>query len=116
MSAGTVTVQVDADLHAKISDCIAARDEGMAAAEEADRSGWNRALIDQAIDVFAGTGRPFSANDVRVVLPDDVPGPLFGARFSAAQTQRRIRFNGYVRSTKKNTHNKPVALWRGVTS
>lgn len=114
MTAGTVTISVDADLHARIADCIAARDEGMRQAEEADRSGWNAALIDQAIDVFAATGRPFSANDVRVVLPDDLPGPLFGARFSAASTQKRIRFVGYVRSTKKNTHGKPVGLWRGI--
>ena len=112
----TVLVEVDADLHARITDCIAARDEGMAQAEESDRTGWNKALIDQAIGHFAATGRPFSANDLRVVLPDDVPGPLFGARFYAASVQGRIRFVGYVRSTKKNTHSKPVARWVGTTT
>lgn len=110
----TVTIEVDAELHARISDCIAARNAGMAQAEEADRSGWNKALIDQAIDAFAATGQQFSANDVRVVLPADLPGPLFGARFSAAQTTQRIRFVGYTRSTKKNTHGKPVGLWVGT--
>ena len=109
----TVTIQVPADLHAQISECVALRNEGMAQAEEADRSGWNKALIDQAIDVFAATREPFSANDLRVLLPDDLPGPLFGARFSAAQTAGRIRFVGYTRSTKKNTHGKPVAVWVG---
>ena len=109
----TVTIEVDADLHATIAQCVAARDEGMAQAEEADRSGWNKSLIDQAIDAMARTGERFSANDLRVLLPDDVPGPLFGARFSAAQTAGRIRFVGYTRSTKKNTHGKPVAVWVG---
>ena len=109
----TVTITVDADLHATITDCIAARDEGMARAEDADRSGWNKALIDQAIDALANTGERFSSNDLRVLLPDDIPGPLFGARFSAAQTKGRIRFVGYTRSTKKNTHGKPVAVWVG---
>ena len=109
----TVTVEVDADLHAKIADCIAARNEGMAQAEDSDRSGWNKALIDQTIDVLARTGDRFSANDLRILLPDDLPGALFGARFSAAQTAGRIRFVGFTRSTKKNTHGKPVAVWVG---
>lgn len=109
----TVTIQVPADLHATIAECVAARNEGMAQAEEADRSGWNKALIDQAIAALANTGQRFSSNDLRVLLPEDIPGPLFGARFSAAQTKGRIRFVGYTRSTKKNTHGKPVAVWVG---
>lgn len=112
----TVTIEVDADLHARIQDCIAARDAGIAQAEEADRTGWNRNLIDQAIDYLAATGQPFSSNDLRVLLPDDLPGPLFGGRFSAAVTQRRIRFIGFTRSTKKNTHGKAVNLYVGRTS
>lgn len=109
----TVSIEVDADLHAKLSVCIAERDAGMAQAEEADRSGWNKALIDQAIDVFAGTGLPFSSNDIRAVLPGDLPGALFGARFSAALTSKRIRFIGFTRSTKKNTHGKAVNVYVG---
>jgi hypothetical protein len=110
----TVTVTVDADLRARLEVCIAERDEGMKLAEEADRSGWNKALLDQAIDYLAATGRPFSANDLRVLLPDDLPGPLFGSRFQHASRNRRvIRFAGYTTSTKKNTHAKPVALWVG---
>lgn len=110
----TVTIEVDADLHARISDCIAARDEGMARAEEADRSGWNKALIDQGIDALAATRMPFSSNDLRVLLPDDLPGPLFGARFSHALNNRQvIRFIGTTRSTKKNTHGKAVNLYVG---
>lgn len=115
MSAATVLVEVDAAVHASISECIAERDAGMAQAEDADRTGWNRALIDQAIDVFAATGRPFSANNIRVLLPDDVPGALFGARFSHALNNRKvIRFVGTTKSSKRNTHGKPVNVYVGT--
>lgn len=109
----TVTIEVDEELHAKLAVCIAERDAGMAQAEEADRSGWNRALIDQGIDALAATGQPFSANDLRVLLPDDLPGALFGARFSAALTTGRIRYVGSKASNKKNTHNKRVGVYVG---
>lgn len=109
----TVTIEVDADLHASITRCIAERDAGMAQAEESELTEWNRRLIDQAIEVFANAGGKFSANDLRPLLPD-VPGPLMGARFYAARVRGRIRFAGYVTSTKKNTHAKPVYLWTGV--
>jgi hypothetical protein len=110
----TVTITVDEELHSKIAACIAERDEGMRLAEESDRSGWNKNLIDQAIDFLASTGQPFSANDLRVLLPDDVPGPLFGSRFQHASRNRRvIRSVGDTTSTKKNTHAKPVGLWVG---
>jgi hypothetical protein len=110
----TVTIQVDADLHATIAECIAARNEGIAQAEDADRSGWNKALIDQAIDALALTRQPFSANDVRVLLPDDLPGPLFGARFQHAANNRGvIRFHGWTSSSKKNTHAHPIKVWIG---
>jgi hypothetical protein len=109
------TVQVEQSVVDAIAAAVVARDAGMAQAEEADRSGWNTSLIDTAIRAFADTGRDFSANDVRVVLPDDVPGPLMGARFSAAQTLGQIRFRGYVRSSKVSTHSKRIAMWRGST-
>lgn len=110
----TVIIEVDAEVHAKIADCIAARDEGMRQAEESDRSGWNKALIDQAIDVLAGTGEPFSANDLRVLLPDDLPGPLFGARFQhAARNRRVIQSLTWTSSSKKNTHAHPIRVWIG---
>lgn len=110
----TVTIEVDADLYATIERCIAARDEGMRQAEDADRSDWNKHLIDQGIDALAGTGQPFSANDLRILLPDDLPGPLFGARFNHAATNRRvISFHGWTTSTKANTHNHPIRVWIG---
>jgi hypothetical protein len=110
----TVTIEVDAEVCARIVDCIAARDEGMRQAEDSDRSGWNKALIDQAIDVLAGTGEPFSANDLRVLLPDDLPGPLFGARFQHASRNRGvIQPLSLTASSKKNTHAHPIRVWVG---
>lgn len=91
----------------------AARDEGIAAAENADVLGWDRHLIDQAIDAFADTGEPFSANDLRDLLPD-VRSALMGARFLAASCRRRIRRVGRTPSTKENTHFKPIDLWIGI--
>ncbi len=109
----TTTVEIETSVVDAVRAAIAARNEGMAQAEDADRSGWNRALIDQAIDAFALTGQPFSSNDLRHLLPDDVPGALMGARFSAAVTGKRIRFVGYTPSTKQNTHGKPVNVYVG---
>lgn len=110
----TTTIEVATSVVDAIRDAIAARDAGIARAEASEITNWNRALIDQAIDAFAATGRPFSANDLRDLLPD-VPGPLMGARFQHAANNRKvIRFTGYVTSTKKNTHAKPVGRWVGI--
>lgn len=118
MSTDVVTVQVPREVHDSIAACVAARAEGIALAQDGDVTGWNRNLIDQAIDVLASTGRPFSANDLRVLLEHvDLPAALFGARFSHAATNRKvIRYVGQTRSTKRNTHGKPVALWVGTAA
>ncbi|MFC6342681.1 hypothetical protein ACFP8W_11880, partial [Nocardioides hankookensis] len=92
----------------------AARDQGIAHAELAG-SDWDKALIDQAIAAFAGTGVPFSANDLRPLLPD-VRTSLMGSRFIAAAHHGVIQKLGGTTSTKKNTHFKPVGLWLGVPS
>lgn len=91
----------------------AERDEAMAMAEEADRSGWDKKVIDQAIEAFARDGRPFSANDLRDLLPD-VRTSLMGSRFYAASVAGLIRKQGRVTSTKRNTHAKDIDLWVGV--
>lgn len=93
------------------------RDAGMAIAEAADRDGWDRKVIDQAINAFARTGDPFSANDLRDLLPDVRPA-LIGARFYAASVQGRIvrHRQERVTSTSKSTHHKDVGLWVGVTT
>jgi hypothetical protein len=90
------------------------RDAGIAQAEASDRYGWNTRLIDQAINAFARTGDRFSANDLRELLPDDLPGPLYGARFMAACTEKRIERVGRTTSTKANTHSKDIGVWVGI--
>lgn len=96
-----------------IAAARAARDAGIAQAEDADRTGWDKSLIDQAVEAFAEAGEPFSANDIRELI-GDVRSALIGARFLAAANAGRIRRIGLVTSTKKNTHAKPVACWIGV--
>ncbi len=98
---------------ALITAARAERDAGIAAAEDADLTGWDRKLIDQAIEVFATDGLPFSSNTLRPLLPDVRPA-LMGARFLWAANQGRIRRIGFEPSTKRNTHTKPVALWIGM--
>lgn len=86
----------------------------MAQAEDAG-SAWDKALIDQAIDAFAAFGQPFSANNLRDLLPD-VRQSLMGSRFYAASVQERIVRVGVVTSTKENTHAKPIELWLGAAA
>lgn len=93
----------------------AARDAGMAQAEAADLLGYDRAIIDQAIVAFAELGQPFSANNLRDLLPD-VRTSLLGSRFYAASCAGTIVRVGVVPSTKENTHHKPIELWLGAAA
>lgn len=109
-----VTIQVDPNVYASIQRCIAERDAGMAQAAAADRGEWDRRLVDQAIDVFAGTGLPFSANDLRPLLPA-MPGQWIGPRFDYAARHRRVITKvGPVASNLPTTHKKDIAEWIGT--
>lgn len=90
----------------------ALRDEGIARVTEASDQ-WERDVIDQAISAMVERGRPFSANDVRPLLPPGVRPALVGARFRTAALHRKIRRVGYVPSTDPGTHAHPIALWIG---
>lgn len=91
----------------------ALRDKGIARVECA-ADDQDRAVIDQAIRVVADRGRPFSANDVRPLLPPGIRPALIGARFLAASKRRQIRKLGWVPSTDPGTHAHPVALWEAA--
>lgn len=95
-----------------IAAAVAERDAALEHVTAADerKGGWETRLIDQAIAAFADYGRPFSANDLRELLPEVNPA-LMGARFGAAATTGLIRSAGLVPSTKKNTHAKRICLW-----
>lgn len=88
----------------------ALRDEGIARVTEASDE-WERAVIDQAIRAVAARGRPFSANDVRPLLPAGVRPKLVGARFMAASRRKEIVKVGWTPSTDPGTHAHPVARW-----
>lgn len=105
-------MQMSIDDLAAIDQARHARDVAISLAEDADRDGWDRKVIDQAIESFADKGVAFSSNDVRPLLPEVRPA-LIGARFLAAARSGRIRRVGYVPSTQKTTHGHPVAQWVG---
>lgn len=101
--------------HPQLCDCQnaeAGKTAGIAAADLA-ASPDERSRIDAAIRQVAARGGVWSANDVRVLVPD-VSGPLMGARFNAAAKAGLITRVGYEPSTKGSTHGHPVAQWRAA--
>lgn len=106
----TTVIEVETSVVEAIAKARAARDEGMARAREADRDGWDTKVIDQAIHALCETGRPWSANDLRELLPD-VRQPLIGERINAARNRRQIRKVGSVPSTLESTHAHGIAVW-----
>jgi len=106
----TTTIEVPTSVLDAIAAARVARDEGMARAQDADVLGWDTKLIDQAIAAMTATGRPFSANDFRILLPD-VHQPLIGKRVKAASMRGETRRVGYVPSNLESTHRHPIAVW-----
>lgn len=91
----------------------ALRDEGMRVVTEASDE-QDRAVIDQAIRAMIERGRPFSANDVRPLLPPGIRSGLIGARFMLASRRKQIRKVNWVPSDDPGTHAHPIALWIGA--
>jgi hypothetical protein len=90
------------------------RDRGMALVEDASEPDVI-AAIDQVIAAYNDSGRPWSANDIRALLPEH-RRPLLGARVRAAATRRPVEMVriSYVPSDLPSTHAHPVALWIGA--
>lgn len=89
------------------------RDEGMSRAVDAAQP-WDVSVIDKAIAELASTGRRFSANDTRALLPE-VRRAAIGGRFAYAARQGLIERTGrYVQSTDPGTHAHVIAEWQGV--
>jgi hypothetical protein len=105
-------------IQAQLAEARAERDLAFRTLDREDeqRGSWDKQLIDAAIAAFAEAGAPFSANDVRELLPDDVRTSLMGSRFFAAHVAKRIRRIGLTTSTKKNTHAKDVGQWIRATA
>ncbi len=64
---------------------------------------WDRRCIDRVIHAFAMQGRPFSANDLRELLPP-VRKALISHRLRVANRDGLIRRVGKTPSTLKSTH------------
>ncbi|MCU1591672.1 MAG: hypothetical protein JWP11_2928 [Frankiales bacterium] len=92
-----------------LDDALAERDQALALVEDAGDA-WDRAVIDQGIAALNARGVPWSANDLRPLLPE-VRAALVGARFLAAAKRGEMVRSGWVTSTDPGTHARPIALW-----
>lgn len=92
-----------------------ARDRAMAEAEARRAADQDRAVIDQAITHLAALGRPFSANQVRELLPVVSPA-LVGARFLAAARDGLIKAVGVTQASHTAGHGRLLRVWRGTRS
>jgi hypothetical protein len=83
------------------------------AALYADVTDWNEAILDQALLAIAGSGRPFSANDLWAIVPDmgrGTAGLYFGVL--ARRTSPRVLIKvGDEPSINEKAHGKPVNLY-----
>ena len=93
------------------------RDAGMATAEQAADMRI-RALIDLQIDRMNALGVPWSANNIRDLMPTTQSRGLVGARVNAAANRRPAVMEkvGEEPSNLPSTHGKPINVWKGVRS
>lgn len=84
------------------------------AALYASVTGWDTALLDQAIDAIGSAGRPFSANDLRAVLPELAHGAagLFFHSLVRRRNPRQVDVVGEEPSTAESTHGKTIKVYR----
>lgn len=75
---------------------------------------WDTALLNQAIDAIGGDGRPFSANDLRAVLPELAHGAagLFFHSLVRRKTPPQVVVVGQEPSTAESTHGKEIKVYR----
>lgn len=74
---------------------------------------WDAAILNQAIDAIGGDGRPFSANDLRAVLPDLAHGAagLFFHSLVRRRNPRQLVIVGEEPSTAESTHGKTIKVY-----
>ncbi|MFJ4785076.1 hypothetical protein [Streptomyces sp. NPDC088794] len=84
------------------------------AALYANVTDWDEAVLNQAIDAIGGDGRPFSANDLRAVLPELAHGAagLFFHSLVRRRNPRQVVVIGEEPSTAESTHGKPIKVYR----
>lgn len=75
-------------------------------------SSWDKALIEQAIDIIGDDGRPFSMNTIRDLLPDmahHTAGLVFHSMIRRKPSP--LISVGEVRSTSGPTHGKKINVY-----
>lgn len=89
------------------------RDEGIARANE-NADEWWASCFDAAVGYFASTGVPFTADDVRELIPTPDHPNRTGARFHAANRAGLIRPTGFALSRSRSRHAGVLRVWQGV--
>lgn len=84
-----------------------------AVAEYGPADEWDRRVIDQCIRAFVKQGRPFSANDMRPLLPE-VRKCLISRRLIQAQRDGLIRYVGVTASTLESTKSARVNVYSPI--
>lgn len=84
---------------------LAARGQAIATATHPE----DRAKVESAIRYLAARGKPFSANDARLI--HGVRGGVVGATFTALRVQGVIRACGDETSTAKSTNGHRIFQW-----
>jgi uncharacterized Zn finger protein len=87
----------------------------MKAALDRPAAGWDAKVVDHVIRHLASSGKPFSVNDAKPLLPA-VSGSIIGARFYAAARSGRIERIGDTHAAHAVGHRRRVGLWRTTAS
>lgn len=102
------------------------RDQGVAAVLAADAAPHRGAapFIREALDAFIESGQPFSADDIREVLADNIivrrelanrPN-LMPAMFATTAKAGRIEAVGLCRPSRSSRRSGRNLVWKGVTA
>lgn len=73
---------------------------------------------DKAVIELAGTGKTFTTDDVRRLMPEGLAPAhpnAWGGLLSAWRTRGLIKAVGYATTTRASRHGAPQRLWTGTT-
>lgn len=91
---------------------LASAEKDMLLADIADRTSWDRFLVEQAVYAYGLANKTFSANDLRTVLPELGHGYL-GAAIGSLRAGGVIEHTGrMVPSTSGPTHGHRLSVWQ----
>jgi hypothetical protein len=93
----------------------AERDKGLATTVSTGPGKWDLAVVLNAIKPFAESGEPFTADDIRPLLPK-VGSQVIGAGFNVARRRGLIECVGYQQSTNPSRHASVTRVWVGTKS